>query len=403
MNKPKIVVLERNSVGPDIPVDYKELGEVTYYENTVTVEEVQERVKDADIIICNKAPMNEASLKDASNVRFITVFATGYDNVDLAYCNKRGIQVANVVDYATAMVAQHTFALALSLYEKLPHYDNYVKSGEYGNQRRFSNFDVPFYEFEGKTWGIIGMGNIGRRVAKIATAFGAKVIFYSVTGKSTVTDYPQVDFDTLLKESDILSLHCPLSDLTRNLINYDTMCKMKNSALLINVARGPVVNNADLARALNEGILSGAGLDVLEKEPIAPENPLGQIKDSNKLIITPHLAWASVEARVRCVEEVRENVKAFLNGEERNIVNPKPETGSRFFENKACQYYPCHTGLKDFNCLFCYCPMYRLPDCLGNPNYIERGDKRIKDCSNCNYPHNPSHYDAIMNKLRETI
>ncbi|MBE5905906.1 MAG: hydroxyacid dehydrogenase, partial [Lachnospiraceae bacterium] len=194
-----IVVLERNSVGTDIDLNYEELGNVTYYANTVTAEEVAERVKDADIIVGNKSPLNEASLKDAKNVKLITVFATGYDNIDLDYCNKRGILVENIVNYSTAMVAQHTFALALSLYEKLPHYDQYVKSGTYASQSRFSNFDVPFYEFEGKTWGIIGMGNIGRRVARIATAFDAKVVFYSVTGNSNVTEYPQVDFETLLK------------------------------------------------------------------------------------------------------------------------------------------------------------------------------------------------------------
>lgn len=399
----KLVVLERNSVGTDIPVCYEDLGEVTYYENTVTAEEVRERVKDADIIIANKAPMNEESLKDAPNVKLITVFATGYDNVDLEYCTNRGILVENIVNYSTAMVAQHTFTLALALYEKLPHYDNYVKSKTYQNQRRFSNFDVPFHEVAGKTWGIIGMGNIGQRVAKIATAFGANVIFYSVTGKSKIADYPQVDFDTLLKESDILSLHCPLSDLTRNLIDYEALCKMKPEALLINVARGPVVNNTDLARALNEGVIAGAGLDVLEKEPITADNPLSDITDSNRLIITPHLAWASVEARIRCVEEVRKNINAFLNGNERNVVNIRPESSFRFFENTACQYFPCHAGLKNFNCLFCYCPMYRIKDCLGKPNYIERDGKTIKDCSGCNFPHDPAHYNAVIRKLKETF
>lgn len=316
-----IVVLERNSVGPDISVDcFHELGNVTCYRNTVTIEEVKERVKDADIIVANKSPMCEESLKDALNVKMICEFATGYDNCDLAYCKTRGIRVTNVVDYCSAMVAQHTFALALALSQKLPHYDNYVKSGAYSAQDRFSNFDIPFYELEGKTWGIVGMGNIGKRVARIATAFGCKVIFHSVTGKSTVTEYPQVDKDTLLRESDFLSLHCPLSDLSRNFIDKDALAKMKPTAYLVNVARGPVVNNTDLYEALEAGEIAGAGLDVLEKEPLQLTNPLSKIKDSNKLIITPHLAWGSVEARMRCVEGVYENIRAFQLGEERNVV-----------------------------------------------------------------------------------
>ena len=317
----KIVVLERNSVGPDIPVDcFYELGDVTCYKNTVTIEEVKERVKDADIIVANKSSMCEESLKNAPNVKMICEFATGYDNCDLAYCKSRGIRVTNVPDYCSAMVAQHTFALALALSQKLPHYDHYVKSGAYSTQDRFSNFDRSFYELEGKTWGIVGMGNIGKRVAKIATAFGCKVIFHSVTGKSTVTDYPQVDKETLLRESDFLSLHCPLSDLTRDFIDKDALEQMKPSAYLINVARGPVVNNTDLYEALEAEEIAGAGLDVLEKEPLELTNPLSKIKDSNKLIITPHLAWGSVEARMRCVEGVYENIRAFQQGEERNVI-----------------------------------------------------------------------------------
>ncbi|NLL78477.1 MAG: D-2-hydroxyacid dehydrogenase [Clostridiales bacterium] len=317
----KIVVLERNSVGLDIDLSlYEKYGEVVYYPNTVK-EDAAEKVKDADIIIANKAPMNEETLKDAANVKLICEFATGYDNVDLEYCKKRGIKVANVVDYSTAAVAQHTFALALYLSESMNYYDRYVKSGTYGAQARFSHFDVPFTELEGKTWGIIGMGNIGRKVAKIAEAFGCKVIFYSASGKSTCTDYKRVELDELLKKSDYLSVHCPLSNLTRNLIDLDAMKKMKRTAYLINVARGPVVNNADLYQALEEGYIAGAGLDVLEKEPIQKENPLGEIQDSSKLIITPHMAWASTEARTRLVEEVAKNIEAFLNGENRNIVN----------------------------------------------------------------------------------
>lgn len=318
----KIVILERNSVGSDVSVDcISDFGEVTVYGNTVTREEVKERVKEADIIIANKAPLDEETLKDAPKVKLICEFATGFDNCDLAYCSSRGIRVANVRDYCTAMVAQHTFAMALALSEKLPHYDNYVKSGAYSAQDRFSNFDIPFYELEGKVWGIVGMGNIGRRVAKIAEAFGCKVIFYSVTGKSTCTEYRQVDFDTLLTESDFLSLHCPLSELTMNLIDEAALKKMKKTAILLNVARGRVVDNRALYQALVDGEIAAAGLDVVESEPLELSNPLAGLKDSNQLIITPHLAWASVEARTRCVWEAHENIAAFLRGESRNVVN----------------------------------------------------------------------------------
>lgn len=318
----KIVILERNSVGTDVSVDcISDFGDVTVYRNTVTTQEVRERVKDADIVIANKSPLNEETLKDAPNVKLICEFATGFDNCDLAYCKSRGIKVTNVVDYCTGMVAQHTFAMALALSEKLPHYDNYVKSGEYSAQDRFSNFDLPFLELEDKTWGIVGMGNIGKRVAKIATAFGCNVIFYSVTGRSSCKDYPQVDFDTLLSESDFLSLHCPLSDLTRNLIDEKALKKMKKSAILLNVARGKVVDNVALYNALVKEEIAAAGLDVVEEEPLKLTNPLSEIKDSNRLIITPHLAWASVEARSRCVWEAHENIAAYLRGENRNVVN----------------------------------------------------------------------------------
>ena len=322
MDKVKIVILERNSVGVDTPVDcFEELGEVTCYPNTTTAEEVREHTKDADIIVANKARLNEESLRESPNVKLICEFATGFDNCDLAYCNSRGIKVANVADYCTDMVAQHTFTLMLTLLQKLPHYDEYVKSGAYAAQDRFSNFDEPFTELAGKTWGIVGMGHIGKKVAQIATAFGCRVIFHSVTGKSTVTEYEQVDKDTLLRESDFLSLHCPLSDLTRDFIDKEALRKMKKTAVLVNVARGPVVNNTDLYDALMNGEIMAAGLDVLEKEPLQLSNPLSKIKDSNRLIITPHLAWASVEARFRCVNEAYLNAKAFLNGEPRNIVN----------------------------------------------------------------------------------
>ena len=308
-------------MGLDVSMEgIEKLGEATVYPNTTALD-VKEKIKDAEIIVANKAPLNEETLKDAPDVKLICEFATGYDNVDLNYCKSRGIKVANIVGYSTDAVAQHTFALCLYVLEKLRHYDDYVKSGTYAAQERFSNFDLPFTELAGKTWGIVGMGNIGKKVAEIAKAFGCKVIFYSASGNSTCTEYERVDFDTLLKESDFLSLHCPLSDKTRGLINLDALKKMKKSAILINVARGPVVNDADLYTALTENLIAGAGLDVTSTEPMKSSNPLSEIMDSGKLIITPHLAWASTEARNRCVSETCKNIEAFLKGENRNIVN----------------------------------------------------------------------------------
>lgn len=317
----KIVILERNSVGTDVSVDcIGNYGDVTIYRNT-TAEDVAEKVQEAEIIIANKAPLNAETLKNAPDVKLICEFATGFDNVDLNYCKERGIKVANVVNYSTDAVAQHTFALCFYVLEKLHHYDEYVKSGAYAAQDRFSNFDLPFTELAGKTWGIIGMGNIGKKVAEIAKAFGCRVIFHSITGKSSCTDYEMVEFDTLLKEADVLSLHCPLSDLSRNLIDLDALKKMKETAILINVARGPVVNDADLCTALNAGYIAAAGLDVTSTEPMKDSNPLSKIMDSNRLIITPHMAWASIEARNRVVSETCKNIEAFLKGEDRNIVN----------------------------------------------------------------------------------
>lgn len=316
----KLVVLERNSVGTDIDVScFEQFGEVSYYANTAE-EQISERVKEADIIISNKAPLNETTLADAPNIKLICLLATGYDCVDLAYCQSRGIKVTNVVNYCTPAVAQHTILLALMLTEKIAFYDEYVKSGAYSAQDRFSNFDRAFHDLDGKNWGIVGMGTIGHKVAELASAFGCHVLFYSASGKSTCTEYPRVELDTLLRTSDIISLHCPLTDRTRNLIDKNALDKMKHTAILINVARGPVVNTADLYQALMAEKIMAAGLDVLDREPMTPSNPLSQIKDSTKLIITPHMSWASIESRTHLVSEIVKNIQAFIEGKDRNVL-----------------------------------------------------------------------------------
>lgn len=316
----KLVVLEKVSLGTDLDISfYNDFGEVTYYENT-TADEVAERVLDADIIIANKAPLNEATIGGARNLKLICETATGYNNVDLEFCKVHGIRVTNVVGYSTPVVAQHTFAMALYLLEKLPVYDTYVKNGDYAKCPIFTCFEPFFTELEGKTWGIIGLGNIGRKVAEIAKVFGCRVIYYSASGKNSTKDFERVEFDTLLAESDVLSLHCPLTERTQNIINAEALAKMKKTAILINVARGPVVDEQALYDALMTGQIAAAGLDVLVKEPITADNPLNKIKDSTKLLITPHMAWGSHEARKRCAKEVYKNIESFLNGQERNIV-----------------------------------------------------------------------------------
>ena len=316
----KISILERDSLGIDVDMsEIDTLGEVTVYPATI-VENAATHIGDADIIIANKLPLNEKTLKEAKNLKFVAQTATGTNNVDFAYTNAHGIKVANVPSYSTDSVAQHTFSLLLYLVEKMRFFDDYVKNGTYSNSSCFSCLDMIYPEIAGKTWGIIGMGAIGQKVAQIATVFGCKVITYSASGRTYDMPYEQVDFDTLLAQSDILSVHAPLNDYTKNLMNYDAFCRMKDSAYFINVGRGPIVVEEDLARALEEGQIRAAGLDVLCVEPMPIDNPLLKIKNSSRLIITPHVAWATSEARQRCVDVVTENIKAFLRGEEKNVV-----------------------------------------------------------------------------------
>ena len=318
----KIVIADKDSVGNDMDYSiYDELGEVTYYDDKVNDENVKERLAGAEVLVINKSIITDKLLDDAPDLKLICEFATGFDNANVPACNRHGVKVANIAGYSTPSVAQHTFALLFYLMESMRHYDEFVKSGDYANQSHFCCLDIPFHELEGMTYGIVGMGNIGRKVAQIATAFGAKVIFYSASGNSTCTDYEQVSFDELLERSDVISLHCPLSDRTRNLFNKEAFDKMKKTAILINVARGAVVSEQDLYEALTEGKIAAAGLDVLNPEPMAKDSPLLKIQDSTKLMITPHLAWASTEARERCLEEVKKNIIAWQAGTPRNLVN----------------------------------------------------------------------------------
>ena len=298
---------------------FEELGHVDIYTNT-SEDEIAERIKDADVVVANKCRLNKETMEEAVNIKLVAELATGYDNIDLDYCKSRGIHVCNVRGYSTPAVVQHTFALCFYVLEHLRHYDDLVKSGQYGDGDSFTIHDMPFNELRDKTWGIIGLGEIGKGVAKAASAFGCKVIYYSTSGKNSSNEYESVSLNELLRSSDIISCHCPLNDRTRYIINKETLSEMKKSAILINVARGAVVNNSDLYDALCDNVIAGAGLDVLDGEPITKDNPLGLFKDSNRLIITPHMAWASSESQQRCVNEAYLNVKAFCEGKQRNLV-----------------------------------------------------------------------------------
>ena len=309
----KIVFLDRKTIGEDIDLSaFNEFGEVVIYDYS-TVEEAAERTVDADIIILNKVPVNEQTIKNAKNLKLVCVTATGTNNLDKEYLAKRGIAWRNVAGYSTEAVAQHTFSLVFYLMEHLSYYDNYVKSERYVNDKMFTHFEMHFNEIAGKTWGIIGLGAIGQRVAEIATCFGANVIYYSTSGKNHSDIYTEVDLDTLLSTSDIVSIHAPLDENTLHLMDATAFTKMKNTAILINVGRGPIIVEKDLADALNSNKIAAAGIDVLDVEPMADTNPLKNIKDSNKLIITPHIAWAAVEARERLMQIIYSQIKEYLD------------------------------------------------------------------------------------------
>ena len=312
----KIVFLDVKTIGEDIDLSGVErFGEVVKY-GFSSPEEARVRTRDADVIILNKVVINEQSIGEAEHLKLVCVTATGTNNLDKEYLEKRGIEWRNVAGYSTETVAQHTFALLFFLMEKLSYYDAYVKSERYIGDTIFTHFENVFHELSGKTWGIIGLGAIGRRVADIAKLFGCRVIYYSTSGKNNQPGYERVDFDTLLKESDIVSVHAPLTAETEGLMNKAAFDRMKKSAIFLNLGRGPIVVEADLADALERGSIAAAGLDVLTIEPMSPSNPLRRIKDSDRLLITPHIAWASIEARTRLMKIIESQISDFLNDRE---------------------------------------------------------------------------------------
>ena len=308
----KIVFLDAKTIGDDIDLSkFDSLGQVIKYPNS-TPEEALLRTEDADIVIVNKIEVNASTIGNASHLKLVCVTATGTDNLDKDYLAERGIAWRNAAGYSTESVAQHTFALLFYLLEKLRYYDDYVKSGSYIKSDIFTNLDEGFHEIAGSTWGIIGLGNIGRRVADIARVFGARIIYASASGSAPQEGYAQVDLDTLYAQSDIISVHAPLNEYTEGLIKKEAFSKMKKTCIFLNLGRGPIVVEADLADALKNNQIAAAGLDVLCEEPMAANNPLYAIQDSRKLIITPHTAWASIQARNKLMDIIHQHIADFL-------------------------------------------------------------------------------------------
>ncbi len=307
----KIVFLDANTVGEvaNFRVLEKQ-GNLEIYENTKP-SEIVERSKGKDIIITNKVVINREVMEALPDLKIICIAATGKNNVDLEFAEQKGIQVSNVSGYSTESVAQITFTMLLYLVSKPYYYDNYVKSGAYSRSDIFTHFGHPFWELFGKRLGIIGLGTIGRRVAQIAQSFGMEVVFYSTTGRNNNINFKRFDLDTLLSTSDVVSIHAPLSEQTKGLIHYEKIKLMRPCAILLNTGRGGIINEADLARALNDNLIGAAGIDVLSEEPIVSDNPLLKVMDKEKLLLTPHIAWASIESRQRLIDKIARIIDDF--------------------------------------------------------------------------------------------
>ena len=304
----KITFLDAATLGGDISLEpVSRLGELVCWPSS-TPEEAMERVSDCDVLIVNKVRVTSELIDAALNLKLICEAATGVNNIDLDYAASKGIPVRNVAGYSTESVVQCTFMHILNLVGHLPYYDGRVKSGQYSAGGMFTDVSLPFFELAGKTIGIVGMGTIGRRVAQVACAFGMNVIYYSTSGTSHCQDYPSVPLERLMAESDIVSVHAPLNDRTSGLIGDRELALMKPHAVIVNMGRGGIVDEAALAEAVDKGAIAGAGLDVYSEEPMNAGNPLSGVRHKERLSLTPHTAWASVEARTRLVEMIAENI-----------------------------------------------------------------------------------------------
>lgn len=287
------------------------LGNYTGYTKT-TPEEVVKRAKEAEVVIVNKVVIGEHEMDALPNLRLICVAATGVNNIDLVAAKERGILVRNAVGYSTHTVAEATLGSVLALLRQANYYDRYVKSGEYSASGEWVNFDRPTHRLWGKNWGIIGMGNIGREVARLASAFGCNVAYYSTSGAERKEEYESMTLDALLAWADVVSVHCPLNDKTKGLIDTEEIAKMKPSAVIVNVARGGIVLEEAVAKALDEGRLAGAAFDVYPSEPMPSTSPLLHIQDPDKLLLSPHNAWSAVESIEALVECIANNIKVYL-------------------------------------------------------------------------------------------
>lgn len=308
-----IVFLDTKTMGPGIDLTpISKLGGMVSYEITL-LDERFDRCKNADVIITNKVVIDAPLIEKLKNLKLICVAATGTNNIDMEYAATKGISVKNAVNYSTHSVAQVTFSMILYLLQRTRYYDHYVKSGGFSDNSVFCHIAHDFTELAGKKFGIIGLGNIGKKVAEIANAFGAEVVYYSSSGKNDNPHYRRLSLDQMLSECDIISIHAPLNDNTRNLIGEKELQKMKKSAILVNAGRGGIVDEVALASAIDQERIYGACLDVFSKEPIAPDNPLLKVKNPERLVLMPHIAWASIEARTSLVEIIAAHIKAFIH------------------------------------------------------------------------------------------
>ncbi|MGN1181635.1 MAG: D-2-hydroxyacid dehydrogenase [Faecalibacillus sp.] len=315
----RIVFLDSLSLGEDIDLSpLSQYGKVVTYPKTQD-DEIIERIKKATIVLTNKCVLTQEILQHAPELQLICITATGTNNVDLDYCHAHQIAVCNVSGYSTQSVAQHTLALLLTLNNQIHYYHSYVDRGDYCQSEMFCHLGKNFYELDGKTWGIVGLGAIGKAVGKLASAFGCRVIYYSTSGRNNDGVFKRVDLETLLKESDVISIHSPLTSQTKNLFDRNIISKMKKTAYLVNVGRGGIIDEVALYDALNNNEIAGAALDVFEGEPMKKDNPLLFIQDPSKLLMTPHVAWATVEARNRLFQDVCKNIEGYLKGELRNV------------------------------------------------------------------------------------
>lgn len=307
----KIVFLDAISMGDASLEEIAALGELTCYPSS-TAEEARERVKEADVAIVNKVVVDQAFLDAAPRLKLVCEAGTGINNIDVRLCEAHGVAVRNVAAYSTDSVAQITWMHILNLAGRAFHYQDFVRSGAYSRNPVHVDYAHPFTELSGKMLGIVGMGAIGQKVAAIGKAFGMDVIYYSTSGTSHCRDYPSVSLEELLARADVVSIHAPYNERTAGLIGYEQLRQMKRTALLVNTGRGGIEVEADLARALDEGLIAGAGIDVYVKEPLPADSPLMHLQHPERLLLSPHIAWYSKEARARLAHEMAENIRKTL-------------------------------------------------------------------------------------------